>query len=432
MFRRRGPFGPTLSLRPRMGRHGVRACAIFLACAGCSSRGHGDATAVAPGHPAPAPGVSASPSPARATAAASHPAEFALDAPDAFELVGTSDGALLVWAAPGSCERGWSLQRLGADGARRGTPTRGPTPACGVDPGGEAAGALGTRITEVAAAAGGGRVGVAWIAERGSSAEVFGSHAADGAERFAPPALLASSMVAGSASRARVQLSASETGQLRVGFREADARCSARAGLCSRYLTRPLPDPRPADGRGVEAREIPVPCERMIAGGVWVGGTWYDGVCALDPGAATHVFAIRPEISYAEAVRTLEGCEPLGIAPGENFAVAWGRCDDGIAARMLSPVPARDKFVRQAMRALTCRDGRPLARVRGADGAGFEVAFGPPRARVEAYLPEDFASAAARAVWTGEALVVARPVSDGVVRVEAWHCAGEALVRASP
>lgn len=428
MFRRGASLGPTWSSRVRLWRRGV-TCALWWACAGCGSRGGEDAASTARGVTAPvAPPSLASPPDATP---ASPPATFSLDAHDAFELVGTSDGALLVWAPPGSCTRGLSLQRFDAGGVRQGATSNGPTLACGAEPAGPSTGATTARITEVAAAAGGGRLGVAWIAERGASAEVLATHADDGAERFAPAVELAASVTAGSASRARVQLTASETGQFRVGFREADAACSARAGRCAHYLTRPLPGPRPADGRGVEAREIPRPCERMVGGGVWVGGTWYDAVCARDPGAATHVFAIRPEISYAEAVRTLEDCEPLGISPGENFAVAWGRCDDGIAARVLSPQPARDKLVRQVARTLACRDGRPLARVTGADGSRFEVAFGPPRARVEGYLPDEFGSAA-RAVWTGEALVVARPSQGGDLRVEAWRCAGGALVRASP
>lgn len=420
MFRRRVPLGPTWSSRAGLPRHAV-ACALLSAYVACGSRSTDDATPAARGTAAPV--APATLPPPRGTAPASKRVAFQLDARDAFELVGTSDGALLVWASANSCGRGLSFQHFDASGAAQGATANGPVPACGA----EAA----ARITEVAAATGGGRLGLVWIAEHGTSAEVFATHAADGAERFAPPVVLASTVVIGAAPRARVQLTASETGQLRVGFRQADAPCSARAGRCARYLTRPLPDPRPADGRGVEGREIPTPCDHMVGGGVWVGGTWYDAVCARDPGAATHVFAIRPEISYAEAVRTLEDCEPLGISPGENFAMAWGRCDDGIAARTLSPEPARDKFARQVARTLTCRDGRPLARVTGAEGVGFDVAFGSPRGRVEGYLPDEFGPAA-RAVWTGEALVVARPSPDDALRVEAWRCAGEALVRTSP
>jgi hypothetical protein len=357
---------------------------------------------------------------------------FGLSAPDAFDLVATSDGALLVSAEPGACAQGLSIQRFGADGRARGARSAGPTSACRAGGTGLRSPVVDGRVTEIAAAAGGGRVGVAWIVEDGSDALVFAAHGDDDGERFSPTMSLGATVPGGTVSRARLQLTASEPGQLRVGFREPDGACSAHVGRCARYLTRPLPDPRPADGRGVEGREIPVPCKRMVAGGIWVAGTWYDGVCARTPESVTHVFAIRPEIAYAEAVPTLDRCEPLGVAPGDAFAVVWGRCDDGIAARTLSPDPARDRFVHPASRSLACDLGRPLARVRGPGGTGFDVRFDAPRARVEHYLPDDAEADSARAVWTGEALVVARPVSGARLRVEARSCVGTRLVPVSP
>src|SRR6185312_4632852 len=118
----------------------------------------------------------------------------------------------------------------------------------------------------------------------------------------------------------RLAIAGADNGQMRVSWRAPEGPCSGSPGMCARVLTSSHPPTQEAAARGRDAREIPDPCSPLLVGALWRRGVWYEAFCALsgpreniEP--TTEVYAIRPEIYYAEAFPTLVGCTPLGVAP---------------------------------------------------------------------------------------------------------------------
>jgi hypothetical protein len=348
----------------------------------------------------------------------------------AFELVATSEGAVLVWAPPAACRSGLRVLRLAADGSM-------PEPAVAVS---AVCGGADTDVMELTAAAGGGRLGVALIVEdkaRGE-ARVLGTQASDSAHAFAPIVQLGAAEPNGRAERGRLELVGSESGQLRVTWHAPRAACAGESGSCAQLVSEPYPPAAQAAGRLTDTREIPQPCPRLLMGAVWTDGVWYDAFCALaapsraadyDVAAGprfTHVYAIRPEISYAEADPTLQDCEPLGLAPSRTGAIVWGRCSDGLRAQMLAP-DGRRQTISGTTRSVECADGRPVLRLRGANGPGATFPLDAPRDRLELWLPPELASPDSRAAFTGRHLLVATPEAGGLV-VHSHHCDTQGLV----
>jgi hypothetical protein len=344
----------------------------------------------------------------------------------AFELVATSEGALLIWVPPAVCERGLRVQRLDADGnVQPGSPTA-TIPACAT--------ARAGAVTELSAAAGGGRLGVAWILEAAGQAQVLGTHGGDAAEAFAPVLPLGAAEAgprAPQTQRGRLWMVASESGQLRVAWHAPRVACAGEAGTCAQLVSEAHPPAVEAAGRRTDVREIPHPCPRLLVGSVWTQGVWYDAFCALgvttatDQQSTTHVYAIRPEIFYAEADPVLRDCEPLGLSPSRTGAVAWGRCRDGLRAHTLAPEGRRQ--LDGATRSASCEAGRPVLRVRGQSGQGDSLVLDAPRERLELWLPPELASEGGRAVFTGRRLLVAWARGDHLV-VQSLRCQGRALV----
>jgi hypothetical protein len=344
----------------------------------------------------------------------------------AFELVATSEGALLIWVPPAACERGLQVQRLDADGKlQAGAPTA-TIPACTT--------ARAGAVTELSAAAGGGRLGVAWIMEAAGQAQVLGTHGDDAAEALAPVLPLGAaeaSARAPQAQRGRLWMVASESGQLRVAWHAPRVACAGEAGTCAQLVSEAHPPTIDAAGRRRDVREIPHPCRGLLVGSVWTQGVWYDAFCALevttavDQHSTTQVYAIRPEIFYAEADPVLRDCEPLGLSPSRAGAVAWGRCRDGLRAHTLAPEGRRQ--LDGATRGTSCEAGRPVLRVRGQSGQSESLVLDAPRERLELWLPAELASEGSRAVFTGRRLLVASARGEHLI-VQSLRCEGRGLV----
>jgi hypothetical protein len=341
----------------------------------------------------------------------------------AFELVATSEGAVLFWAAPAACERGLSLQRLDAEGRAQGA-------AASI---GSACASRSGTVSEVSAAAGGGQLGVAWIVEAAGQARVFATHGADAATAFAAPLQLGAAEVAARTERARLWLVAAESGQQRVAWHAPRAACTGEPGSCAQLVSEANPPAHDAAGRRGDVREIPQPCARLLVGSVWTQGVWYDAFCALDATgqhATTQVYAIRPEIFYAEASPALLDCEPLGMSPSRAGAVTWGRCADGLRAQAFAP-DGRKQLVYAAQQTARCQGGRPVLAVRGQSGQLDALVLDAPRDRLELWLPPELAKPGSRAVFTGRRLLVAWPEGDHLV-VASLRCQGQALVSEPP
>lgn len=344
--------------------------------------------------------------------------------PGAFELVATSEGALLGWAS-GPCADGISLQRYDADAQPVGEPRR--IEACG--PGDDDR----AEVAQLSAVAEGGKLALAWVVRRAAAdAHVLGTFGADTASAFAPTFLIGAAAAQALPWRSRLALAGGDNGRMRVAFRATPAPCTSGQGQCARVLSSPHPPPDSVAERGVDAREIPDPCPELLVGSLWSQGVWYEALCALEGPRAkpvTEVYAVRPEIFYAEALPVLAGCLPLGMARAPQGVLVVGRCDEGLQVHRLSE--AQRVVVTDAVREVRCKAGRPSLEIRNGHGESIVYRLDAPEDRLELWLPTRVAAGVSRAAFTGRTLVVAS-AHDGELRLRAWKCRGPSLVSDGP
>jgi hypothetical protein len=146
-------------------------------------------------------------------------------------------------------------------------------------------------------------------------------------------------------------------------------------------------------------------------------------ICSGGPAASRlTVFSIVPHPAYASAQETLAGCTPLGAGRFANAPAFVAAC--GLDRRMATlPVDGGRPVVRTINeRGLICNAGAPLVRF----GTEWLRPSGP-LGRLELLLTEDLAPPGARAVWTGEALVVARADAGRLV-LSRHACRGSSLI----
>jgi hypothetical protein len=299
---------------------------------------------------------------------------------------------------------------------------------------------------EVAAAGAAGRIGIAWVSRAGDRLEAMATHGSATGEAFAPPESLgAVDAIALEPGRARGLLAAAAAADGNVGIlhRREEEQCpsgeSSEGERCVGFSMHRLGGSPGGSGRSGVGLIAPSPCDRGVVGYVWSAGVWYYGVCTMRGGRqATTVYAIQPDPEYAHAERVLDGCEPLAIAAVDRGAVITGRCGEArgagarIAAVELLEAAQRRRDLHATRGAILCEDGHPAV-MRTGDGAPIARVLSGPSSGLEAFLPEELAPAGARAVWTGDALLVAHPVAgEGVatrVVLGRYQCVGSGLVR---
>ncbi|HET8936088.1 MAG TPA: hypothetical protein VFN67_21730 [Polyangiales bacterium] len=359
----------------------------------------------------------------------------------AFELVATSGGAVLIWA-PGACSDGIRVQRYAPDGEPVAEPTR--IDACGPL---ELADA---EVVQLSAVADGGKLGLAWVVRDASQAHVLGSFGADTASAFAPTLLLGAAENSALPRRSRLSMAAAESGQMRVSWRAPRGPCSNGPGQCARVLTSSHPPAENVAERGTDTREVPEPCPELLVGASWNRGVWYEAFCAMEArppidGTAaadaasvtngpraepiTEVYAIRPEIFYAEAFPVLVGCKPLGVAASPRGVLVQGMCGDGLRIHALGE--SSREVMSSAVRDVRCESGRPSLEIHNGQGQSLVYKLDAPTDRLELWLTDKLATSESRAAFTGRKLLIAT-VEDTQLKMHAWKCHGESLVSDSP
>ena len=209
------------------------------------------------------------------------------------------------------------------------------------------------------------------------------------------------------------------------------ARCESSNGECARFSLRTLG----LGDDGVEARdaminEVRDPCEPLIVGGLARGTAFFYGACHVVAGQpSTTLYAIDPggAGALASAPDVLASCAPIGIVPGGTGAIAVGRCGEAVGAREVGPRGDIVAGVHQGELRAHCELGRPVLEVRGGQ-SGVRVALAESASRIEALLPGEIAPPGARAVWTGDAVLVATPMGRDVA-LRRYECEADALVR---
>ncbi|MAC26066.1 MAG: hypothetical protein CMN31_14620 [Sandaracinus sp.] len=349
--------------------------------------------------PPPAPPPPPPPAPPRVEVAA--PRELATDA--SFDLVVGSRGPLWIYGAPS--EAGGELRLVPLD--RRGGAAGPERTLVG---GGSVGSELPPDAVEIAAGAADGRLAVAWVRRNQTQLSVRAAYGDDAGEAFSPPVALGPTLRTRAGGRGHVAVAA-EANDFEVLHRGDLGPCEEGAPperpRCTRMGVTRL-GPGTTERRGV-GLALPQPCERAVVGFASVGGVWYYALCDGSGGApATTVFAVQFEPRYAHAERVLEGCAPRGLVPFGDGVVVLGRCDEGMrgmriasAGRALQPLSGAPR--------VDCLDGRPRVRI-----DAWEDRWDAPRERVEALLPEEVAPEGSRAVWTGEAVLIATPLGREV------------------
>lgn len=179
---------------------------------------------------------------------------------------------------------------------------------------------------------------------------------------------------------------------------------------------------------------VPVPCEARAALLLSPAGSaeqrYHYAVCTRSDGQTVlTAFSIEPARSYAAAQQVLPGCQPLGAALFAGQPTFVAEC--GASRRLARFVEADAPFAVQSadVRGLVCvrEPNGPRARVRL--GEGWLELLGP-QAQLELLLDAELAPPGSRAVWTGEALLVAR-AAGGQLALDRYACTGKELVRSS-
>ena len=356
----------------------------------------------------------------------------------AFDLVTGTAGTFIAWGAPAEDGGGVRVRELGPLGAARGNEidiASGSHAAPGVSEGGPYA------VIEVAAATRGAHVGVAWTVLAPGGARAEAAYAA-AAPQFAPPVDLGE-MEPGVGGRGNVLVASLGDGGLYVAHRITRGPCHAASGMgsagtvgCARFARTQLPGG--TDVRGDGASEVALPCTPLLPGAI--SGTastdpWFYGVCHVDESPATTVFVINPNPAgqYAAATDVLAGCLPRSIARAESGVIVRARCGDEDAIARVDPLGHATHELRHAGLSVRCDDGRPTLSARDHD-AQLAHRLTESESRVEAWLPRTIAPEGSRAVWTGEALLVATSIGSSAapeVSLRRYQCRGAELARTS-
>lgn len=333
----------------------------------------------------------------------------------AFDLVPTSEGAVLLWGPPHRDGGGLRAVRLGPTGAAVGPEVsvrRGVT-----------AQDHPSHVVEVRGASAGRALGAAWVIDHGRVSEVQAARSPDGGRRFARPRALGATV--DHAGGGRVSIVANDEGTMVVHHRIGAAPCTVEEGPCARIARHTLGDGDLAEAvRDTSTEEVPRPCEPLVTGALHRDGSWYYGLCSDDPRPTTVVFVIDVEPSLATPVEVAPGCVPRGFAPLDRGVAALSRCGQGadaaVAAHVLDDRGQTLARWRDVERRVRCERGQPVLTL-ASGGDERTLRLGAAIDGIEGLLPAEVAPAGARAVWTGEALLVGVP-EDHELTVRRYAC----------
>ena len=344
----------------------------------------------------------------------------------AFDLVSGPAGTFLAWGVPATDGGGVRLLELGPGGAARGSETEIGRES-GATPG--SAEQAPNQLVELAMAASADHLGIAW------SLIVGGEFHVEAAYSAAPPAFAHAvdlgEMEPGTSGRGNVVVSPLASGALYVAHRITRGPChdtTSGAAVCSRFARTRIPggDAVRTDG----ASEIPVACAPLLpgaVGGAATGEPWFYGVCN-GATSTTTVFVINPDPAsqYAAATDVLTGCTPSSMARADSGAVLRARCGDDEAFARIDPMGRTTHEMRHAVLTTRCDQGRPVLEAREGDSA-LARRLTESESRIEAWLPVTIAPEGSRAVWTGEAVLVALPMGpegEREVGLRRFECSG--------
>jgi len=166
---------------------------------------------------------------------------------------------------------------------------------------------------------------------------------------------------------------------------------------------------------------VPAPCSENALNLLLSGTRRYYGLCSLASGTpVTTWFTIQNVPSYyARADRVLEGCLPRGAVVIEDDLIVAADCAGARRAVRLRGSDQAPEELRMDRLDAVCQSGKPKIVQLGSPG--LDLPLNGRQDRLEAFLPERFSLPQARAVWTGQSLLVAGVV-DSKLTLKAYRC----------
>lgn len=352
-----------------------------------------------------------------AKAAPSASAQLTMGQPalGAFDLTSTDSGAALVTLD--ATRAGLSLTRFDAQGHAQATEALFDAKASDAPHGVR-------EVSEVAAASLGADLDVVWVEKSAQGAHARGLLRPLQARGGAPLQDLNGVQEPIATPRGNVALGSSDGHFLVLSRREKTACADSNQSDCIGFdLFR---QEAIGSARTGSPLAVPLPCEQNSVSFAVSGSRWYYGVCSRSTGKPlTTLFSIQSEPAYARADRILEGCLPLGATALGGDLIVIGDCGgqrQGLRVRGGNAAPEEARVDRLEV---VCDAGKPLIRQLGV--GGLSLPLNERRDRLEAFLPPALSPPNSRAVWTGEALLVASPsrALDGThpqVTLKSYRC----------
>lgn len=364
--------------------------------------------------PPPSPAPVAAPLPRVALAA---PRPIASSA--AFDLVMGASGPILLYGPPSSEGGGLRGVRLEGRGGAVGSERV-------LIPSGSGS-ALFPEVVELAAATNGGRIRVGYVLRDQLAFTAHTLLADDDAATVGDVSSLGSVARPGSAidqagqgvtRRGSIEAAARGEG-VELLYRGEDGPCAeGQTTRCARFGFHHLGEDPERRGLGYALPDV---CARPVVGFAESDSVRYQALCAIEDGAPrTTVFAIQFEPRYAHAEPILAGCQPRGLSVVPSGVVVRGDCD-GISR--VVRVAEAGRSVTEGTASVRCVDARPVV-----DFPGGSAPLDSPRDRIEALLPETVCGANARAVWTGQSVLIAEPIG-AEVSLRRFECSGGSFAR---
>ena len=277
------------------------------------------------------------------------------------------------------------------------------------------------RITELAVHAHAERMGVAWVELETNSdrARIHSSIVAmDPRDRRATPApvVMLSETWGAQPVRGNVALTALEDGRFLALVRAEPEPChdaAARNQQCVRVAFRHLQGTQTDSRPGLS---LPRPCASPIVGITAVGAHRHYAVCDASSGKpVTTLFTARYRNVYAQSETLLRDCKPAALVTLDSQVALTARCSGAIRLGRVDGIAPVD--VATVTTSLACED-RALALT---TSGGDRFTIPRPTRGLALLLPSDLQRVDARAIWTGEALLVVYPTA-GALRMARHRC----------
>ena len=322
----------------------------------------------------------------------------------AFDWIWRKDHPALVWGPPGKDGGGLlmlDLDTLGASAGREEVlvPSK-------------AADERGGKVLEVAATANADKMAIAWVQEEARKATSYVMTGdLDGARRSNPRSLgrmLGLPARSNGHVRGHIDVALHPDGMPMV-FRQIGPKKCER-GLCMQFRLHSV-------GRG-DRRDVPLlvksPCKAPVIGLTMKAHGFQYGLCSREDAAHATLYSISFDPEYAEATPLLQGCSDMRLSRSAGTSVVSATC--GAHRKGLS----LEKEGAELPLGLRCVDGKVWSNA--------TQKHPEPGDRLDALMPQAAAPEFSRAIYTGEAVLVAVPEKINVT-VQRYQCVEDRLIR---